>query len=133
MPRINPNNRDFISLLSDFLQFYNTNLLQEDASNNDLMKELQHQNKDYLENILTKLDKILEKCDELSNENSLLKKQLSLALGGLQEYAKKENWYSIYDTESFNQEPLWRDMKWKEEFGYKYAQDILLKIKDVKK
>jgi hypothetical protein len=30
MPRINPNNRDFISLLSDFLQFYNTNLLQED-------------------------------------------------------------------------------------------------------
>lgn len=68
MPRINPNNRDFISLLSDFLQFYNTNLLQEDASNNDVMKELQHQNKDYLENILTKLNNIEKRIERLEND-----------------------------------------------------------------
>lgn len=73
MPRINPNNRDFISLLSDFLQFYNTNLLQEDASNNDLMKELQHQNKDYLERIIrmfNNIEKRLDYIDErLENDN----------------------------------------------------------------
>lgn len=68
MPRINTNNRDFISLLSDFLQFYNTNLLQEDASNNDVMKELQHQNKDYLENILTKLNNIEKRIERLEND-----------------------------------------------------------------
>ena len=68
MQRINPNNRDFISLLSDFLQFYNTNLLQEDASNNDLMKELQHQNKDYLENILNKLNNIEKRIERLEND-----------------------------------------------------------------
>lgn len=68
MPRINPNNRDFISLLSDFLQFYNTNLLEQDASNNDVMKELQHQNKDYLENILTKLNNIEKRIERLEND-----------------------------------------------------------------
>lgn len=68
MPRINPNNRDFISLLSDFLQFYNTNLLQEDASNNDVMKELQHQNKDYLESILTRLNNINERLTKLEEK-----------------------------------------------------------------
>lgn len=65
MPRINPNNCDLIGLLSDFLQFYNTNLLQEDASNNDLMQELQHQNKDYFEKILTKLDNIEKRLERL--------------------------------------------------------------------
>lgn len=68
MPRINQkinNNRDFIGLLSDFLQFYNTNLLQEDASNNDLMKELKSQDKNYFEKILTKLDNIEKRLERL--------------------------------------------------------------------
>ena len=62
-----PINTDLINLLANFLQFYNTNLLQEDASNNDLMKELQHQNKDYLETIIKKLDTIIELLEGKNN------------------------------------------------------------------
>ena len=74
--------------------------------------------------------KWVERCDELNKENSLLKKQLNLALKGLQEYAKEENWRSIYDFESFDWQPLYYSRKWKEDFGYKYAQDVLKKIKE---
>lgn len=72
------------------------------------------------------LTQALDKCERLE-------KQLNLALRGLQEYAKEENWHSIYDTESFDWQPLYYSRKWKEDFGYMYAQDILLKIKDIKK
>lgn len=61
--------RDMLDLLSDILQVYNTNLLEQDASNNDVMKELQHQNKDYLENILTKLNNIEKRIERLENDN----------------------------------------------------------------
>lgn len=60
--------RDMLDLLSDILQVYNTNLLEQDASNNDVMKELQHQNKDYLENILTKLNNIEKRLERLEND-----------------------------------------------------------------
>lgn len=70
--------------------------------------------------------KLEDKCERLE-------KQLNLALRGLQEYAKEENWHSIYDTESFDWQPLYYSRKWKEDFGYMYAQDMLLKIKDIKK
>lgn len=60
--------RDMLDLLSDILQVYNTNLLEQDASNNDVMKELQHQNKDYLENILTKLNNIEKRIERLEND-----------------------------------------------------------------
>lgn len=60
--------RDMLDLLSDVLQVYNTNLLEQDASNNDVMKELQHQNKDYLENILTKLNNIEKRIERLEND-----------------------------------------------------------------
>lgn len=64
------NRRDILDVLSDLLQIYNTNLLEQDASNNDVMKELQHQNKDYLESILTRLNdinEILTKLEEKLN------------------------------------------------------------------
>lgn len=60
--------RDMLDLLSDILQVYNTNLLEQDASNNDVIKELQHQNKDYLEKILTKVDNIEKRIERLENE-----------------------------------------------------------------
>lgn len=59
-------NTDLINLLANFLQFYNTSLLQEDASNNDLMKELQHQNTEYFETILKRLDNIEKRLDIIS-------------------------------------------------------------------
>lgn len=60
--------RDMLDLLSDILQVYNTSLLEQDASNNDVIKELQHQNKDYLENILTKLNNIEKRIERLEND-----------------------------------------------------------------
>lgn len=60
--------RDMLDLLSDILQVYNTNLLEQDASNNDVMKELQHQNKDYLENILNKINNIEKRLERLEND-----------------------------------------------------------------
>ena len=63
-----PLNTDLINLLANFLQFYNTSLLQEDASNNDLMKELQHQNTEYFEDIIKKLDNIDKRLKVLENQ-----------------------------------------------------------------
>lgn len=60
--------RDMLDLLSDILQVYNTSLLEQDASNNDVIKELQHQNKDYLENILSKLNNIEKRIERLEND-----------------------------------------------------------------
>lgn len=50
-----------LDLLSDISQLVSLFLLLKDASNTDLMKELQHQNNDYLEKIVQDLEKIKEK------------------------------------------------------------------------
>lgn len=52
-----------LATAADFAQFYSLYLLLKDASNSDLMRELQHQNTDYLEEIIKRLDK-LEKTIE---------------------------------------------------------------------
>ncbi len=51
-------NTPMIELLANFLQFYNTSLLEDDATNNDLMRELQNQNTRYFEDIIKRLDRI---------------------------------------------------------------------------
>ena len=51
---------DNLATAADFAQFYSLYLLLKDASNSDLMRELQHQNKDYLEEILVRLGRIEE-------------------------------------------------------------------------
>ena len=56
-------NNNNLATAADFAQFYSLYLLLKDASNSDLMRELQHQNTDYLEEILKRLDK-LEKTIE---------------------------------------------------------------------
>lgn len=52
-----------LATAADFAQFYSLYLLLKDASNSQIMQELQHQNKDYLEEIIKRLDK-LEKTIE---------------------------------------------------------------------
>lgn len=47
--------------LSDMLQVINFYLLVMDSSNNQIMKELDRQDKEYLEKISDKLDKLLER------------------------------------------------------------------------
>lgn len=53
--------QDRLDLLSDVLQVYNTHLLLKDATNNELMKELQHQNTEYFEKIVSDLNLIKKK------------------------------------------------------------------------
>ncbi len=62
------NNQDFFNRLtvSDFLMQFITMLwVMEDASNNDLMNELQKQNREYLEKILENQKEILKKLADL--------------------------------------------------------------------
>lgn len=62
------NNQDFFNRLtvSDFfMQLMTMMWVMEDASNNDLMHELQKQNKEYLERILENQKEIISKLAEL--------------------------------------------------------------------
>lgn len=54
-----------LATAADFAQFYSLYLLLKDSSNSQIMQELQHQNKDYLEQILKKLDKIEKDVENL--------------------------------------------------------------------
>lgn len=56
---------------ADLAQFYSLYLLLKDASNSEIMQELQHQNKAYLEEILVRLDK-LEKRLDFYKKNSII-------------------------------------------------------------
>lgn len=49
-----------LDLASDLAQFYSLFLLLKDASNNEIMRELQNQNTKYFEDIVNRLD-IMEK------------------------------------------------------------------------
>lgn len=62
------NNDNFfnrIQISEWFMQFMTLMWAMEDASNNDLMTELQRQNKEYLEKILEQQEEILNKLAEL--------------------------------------------------------------------
>ena len=49
---MNNDSLERLDLLSDLLQVLNTYLLLRDATNNQLMQELQHQNTEYFEKII---------------------------------------------------------------------------------
>lgn len=49
-----------LDLASDLAQFYSLFLLLKDATNADVIKKLEHQEKNYLEDIVNRLD-IMEK------------------------------------------------------------------------
>lgn len=59
---------DLLNLFAVFLQTYNTDLLEADASNNDIMKSLQDQNTNYFEEILVKLNNIEKRLERLEND-----------------------------------------------------------------
>lgn len=60
-------NVEALDLLSDILQILNYYMLLQDATNNELMRELQHQNTEYFERITKDLDLIKE---ELRNKRT---------------------------------------------------------------
>lgn len=62
---MNDKQLDNLNTLANILQVYNTMLLQQDASNNELMQELQKQNTVFFEDIINRLDRIEKKLDSL--------------------------------------------------------------------
>ncbi len=62
------NRNNLLELFSTFLQTYNTDLVEADASNNDVMKELQNQNTNYFERIIKKLNDIDKRLERLEND-----------------------------------------------------------------
>lgn len=53
---------------ANFIQIASYQELLEQASNDDLFEELQHQNKQYLEQILINQTEILRRLERLENE-----------------------------------------------------------------
>ena len=47
-----------LNILANILQTYNTMLLEQDATNNDVMKALQEQNEVYFKDITARLERI---------------------------------------------------------------------------
>lgn len=67
------------------------------------------------------------------DELAKVKKQLKIAVNALKEYANCENWSNEYDLESASFEPLYWANKWKNEFGYKLAFEVLKQIEELDK
>ncbi len=60
---------DKLDTAADIAQFISLMLLLNDATNNDLMKELQHQNQEYFEEIIQNQRKILSLLEGMKNED----------------------------------------------------------------
>lgn len=76
-------------------------------------------------------DYVMAECYKA--ELAKVKQQLEIAVEALKEYGNCENWNNIYDSESADFEPLYWANKWKDEYGYKYAQEKLKQIKELNK
>ena len=63
----NPNFYNQLSLLDTFLQIMTMVMVSEDATNNDLMSELQKQDREYLEKIIENQNQILSMLSELKD------------------------------------------------------------------
>ena len=63
----NPNFYNQLTLLDTFLQIMTMVMVSEDATNNDLMSELQRQDRDYLEKIIENQNQILSMLSELKD------------------------------------------------------------------
>ena len=64
---------EMMDRISDILQILNYQILIKDASNNDLMQYLQHQDNDLLNNIIFQNEKIIVQNEELLD---LLRKEI---------------------------------------------------------
>lgn len=63
----NPNFYNQLTLLDTFLQIMTMVMVSEDATNNDLMSELQKQDREYLEKIIQNQNQILSMLSELKD------------------------------------------------------------------
>ena len=63
----NPNFYNQLTLRDTFLQIMTMVMVSEDATNNDLMSELQKQDREYLEKIIENQNQILSMLSELKD------------------------------------------------------------------
>lgn len=56
---------DMLTMFDTFLQFADFQMNVQQSSNDDIMRELQHQNKEYLEKIIANQEEILKKLADL--------------------------------------------------------------------
>lgn len=63
----NPNFYNQLTLLDTFLQIMTMVMVSEDATNNDLMSELQKQDREYLEKIIENQNQILSILSDLKD------------------------------------------------------------------
>lgn len=61
---------DGLNNAANLAQIISLELLLQDKSNNDLMNELQHQNKEYLEQILKNQQEIIKLLKGLTNDRT---------------------------------------------------------------
>lgn len=59
-----------LDIASDLAQFYSLFLLLKDASNNEIMRELQNQNTKYFEDIVQRLDSIEKRLQILEKRST---------------------------------------------------------------
>lgn len=64
---VNPNFYNQLTLLDTFLQIMTMVMVSEDATNNDLMSELQKQDREYLEKIIENQNRILSILSDLKD------------------------------------------------------------------
>ena len=63
----NPNFYNQLTLLDTFLQIMTMVMVSEDATNNDLMSELQKQDREYLDKIIENQNQVLSMLSELKD------------------------------------------------------------------
>lgn len=65
---------DNLNTFANFIQIASYEKLLEQASNDDLFEELQHQNKEYLQQILKNQSIIIQMLERLENESKSIRK-----------------------------------------------------------
>lgn len=67
---------------------------------------------------------------EALNKCKKLEIQLKIAVECLKEYANKDNWNNVYDLDSPSMTPIYWNIRWKEENGYKLASKTLKELEN---
>ena len=97
------NSIDMTSLL---LQLVNLDVLFKDFNNGDLMKELQHQNADYLEKIIEQNEKIIELLERRFKMDELMEKVEKFI-----EKKSKQEFHTLDKDEMFKVVDIYKDLK----------------------
>ncbi len=97
------NPADIASLL---LQVVNLDVLFKDFNNGDLMRELQHQNQDYLEKIVKQNEQIIELLERRFKMDELMEK-----IEGFIEKKSKQEFHTLDKDEMFKVVDIYKDLK----------------------